>query len=114
MSDVTLRVEYWLESEVPGKAFMKLLYIWLFLTSEKTQLASMEFKSIVHWESCTQALRVLQLSRQIEISTLNHPSYSGLLAFLWERALRSYSFEKLCMFVFILSGTLKQNDVIDL
>lgn len=82
MSDVTLRVEYWLESEVPGKAFMKLLYIWLFLTSEKTQLASMEFKSIVHWESCTQALRVLQLSRQIEISTLNHPSYSGLLAFL--------------------------------
>lgn len=38
MRDVTLRVD-WLESEVPGEAFMMLL--WLFLTAEKTQLASM-------------------------------------------------------------------------
>lgn len=38
MRDVTLRVD-WLESEVPGEAFMMLLR--LFLTAEKTQLASM-------------------------------------------------------------------------
>lgn len=38
MRDVTLRLD-WLESEVPGEAFMMLLC--LFSTAEKTQLASM-------------------------------------------------------------------------
>lgn len=57
-----------------------------------------------------------QLSRQIEITTLNHPPYFRAFAFLWERALHSYTFGKLCMFVFVLClfGMLKQNDVIDL
>lgn len=47
---------------------------------------------------------MLQLSRQIEITTLNRPSYFRAFAFLWERALHSYSFEKLRMFVFVLSA----------
>lgn len=40
---------------------MRLLYIWLFLSAEKTQLANMEFKSIIHFHlehdflSCTES-----------------------------------------------------------
>lgn len=34
MRDATLRVGYWLESEVPGKVFMVLPSVWLFLTAE--------------------------------------------------------------------------------
>lgn len=36
MRDVALKVEDWLESEVPGQDFMLLLYIWLFVTAENT------------------------------------------------------------------------------
>lgn len=62
MRDVTLRVEDWLESEVPREAFMMLPCIWLFSTAEKTQLANMYFKSKVHFHlernvvSCTESL----------------------------------------------------------